>query len=147
MSVGGVMRTNSCIVQILEQAGSSSPILVHKLLKELPQQDKEVKLDRWRHSAVPENIGGKLHYDQDGAVVLSKAENWASLNYNGNHISIYSLITPLMSPRSERHSQMSGKHSRDGKKSVMGWSTQLSFRLHVIGAGILPGCAQGNELC
>lgn len=45
-NVGGGGDENEQFVQILEQAGSSSPILVHKLLKELPQQDKEVKLDR-----------------------------------------------------------------------------------------------------
>lgn len=84
-----MMRRNICIVQVLEQPGSSSPILVSKLLKELLQLDNEVKIDRSHCSVVPKNIGSKLHYDCDGAEVLRKAGDWAPLSYNGNHFTIF----------------------------------------------------------
>ncbi|KAL0152986.1 hypothetical protein M9458_051693, partial [Cirrhinus mrigala] len=69
---GRMRRGNIRITGIPEQPGSSTPIAVSKLQKEMLQMDREVKIDRSHRSLGPRKPGdklrtiiAKLHYDGD----------------------------------------------------------------------------------
>ncbi|KAF7642502.1 hypothetical protein LDENG_00256890 [Lucifuga dentata] len=85
---GRMRRGNIRIVGVPEQPGTSSPAAVSKLLKELLQLDKDVKIDRSHRSIALRKPGGKprviiakLHYDGDCMDILRKARDRAPLSY------------------------------------------------------------------
>lgn len=89
-------RGNIRITGVPEQSGSSSPAAVSKLLREMLDLDREVKIDRSQRSLIPRKPGdklrtiiAKLHYDGDCMEILRKARERAPHNHNGNLITIY----------------------------------------------------------
>lgn len=93
---GRMQRGNIRITGVPEQPGSSSPAAVSKLLREVLEMDRDVKIDRSHRSLVPRKPGdkprtiiAKLHYDGDCMEILRKARERAPLNYNGNQITIF----------------------------------------------------------
>lgn len=93
---GRMRRGNIHIAGVPEQPGSSSPATVSKLLREMLELGREVKIDRSHHSLAPRKPGdkprtiiAKLHYDRDCMEILQKARERAPLNYNGNQVTIF----------------------------------------------------------
>lgn len=94
---GRMRRGNIRIVGVAEQPGSSSPAAVSKLLKEVFQMDKDIRIERSHRSLTyrrpgdkPRVIIAKLHNDGDAMDILRKArDRGGQLNYNGNPIAIF----------------------------------------------------------
>lgn len=93
---GRMRRGNIRIVGVPEHPGTSSPVEVSKLLKDVLQLNKEVKVDRSHRSIGsrkpgdrPRVIIAKLHYDGDCAEILRRARDRAPLTHNGNRIAIF----------------------------------------------------------
>lgn len=89
-------RANIHIVGIDELAGSSSPEAVSKVIREVLQLDRDIKIDRSHHTLTtrkpgdkPRVIITKPHYDRDAVEILGRAWDRAQLIYKGNQIAIF----------------------------------------------------------
>uniref|UniRef100_A0A8C2W6V4 L1 transposable element RRM domain-containing protein n=1 Tax=Cyclopterus lumpus TaxID=8103 RepID=A0A8C2W6V4_CYCLU len=100
---GRMRRCNIRIAGIQEQPDSSSPNTVAKVIKEVLQLDRDIKIDRSHRTAAtrkpgdrekPRVIIAKVHNDGDAAEILRRARERAPLVYNGNRISIFPDYTP-----------------------------------------------------
>lgn len=93
---GRMRRGNNRIVGVDEGPNSSSPAAISKLLKEVFQMDKEVRIERSHHSLIqrkpgdkPRAIIAKLHSEGDAMDILRRAwESRGCLTYNGHPIAI-----------------------------------------------------------
>lgn len=95
---GRMRRGNIRIVGVDELPGSSAPESVSKLLKEVLQLDREVKVERLHRAPGPRGpadrvkprvIIAKLHYDGDATTILRRARDRAPLMYSGKRIAIF----------------------------------------------------------
>lgn len=95
---GRMRRGNIRIVGVDEQPNSSTPDSVSKMLKEVLQLDRVIKIDRSHRTLGPRVPGdrerprviiAKLHYDGDAAEILRRARDRAPLMYNGKRIAIF----------------------------------------------------------
>lgn len=95
---GRMRRGNIRITGIGEQPDSSSPKAVSKVIREVLQMDRDIKIDRSHRIATPRVTGdrekprviiAKLHYDGDATEILRRARERAPLIYNGNRIAIF----------------------------------------------------------
>lgn len=94
---GRMRRGNIRIVGIDEQPNSSSPSEVSKVIRQVLQLDRDVKIDRSHRTLAPRKPGevkprvivAKLHYDGDAVDILRRAREKAPLMYNGKRISIF----------------------------------------------------------
>lgn len=95
---GRMRRSNIRIAGIAEQPDSSSPKAVAKMLREILQLDRDVKVDR-SHRVLgaggqgdrerPRVIIAKLHYDEDAVEILRRARDKAPLSYYGQRVAIF----------------------------------------------------------
>ena len=94
----GRMRwCNIRIAGIQEQPDSSSPKTVAKVVREVLQMDRDIKIDwsqRTFATRKPGVIIAKLHNDGDAVEILRRAQDRAPLMYNGNRIAIFPDYTP-----------------------------------------------------
>lgn len=95
---GRMRRGNIRIAGIEEQPNSSSPKAVAKIIREVLQLDRDIKVDRSHRALATRNQGdrerprviiAKLHYDGDAVEILRKARDGAPLSYNGHRIAIF----------------------------------------------------------
>lgn len=95
---GRMRRSNIRIAGIEERPGSSSPQAVAKIIKEVLQMDRDIKVDRSHRTPIgrgprdrelPRVIIAKLHHDGDAAEILRRARSRAPLSYNGHRVSFF----------------------------------------------------------
>ncbi len=95
---GRMRRGNIRIAGIEEQLNSSSPKAVAKIIREVLQLDRDIKVDRSHRALATRNQGerekprviiAKLHYDGDAVEVLQRSRDRAPLSYNGHRIGIF----------------------------------------------------------
>lgn len=93
---GRMRRGNIRVVGLVEQPNSSSPAELSRIIKQVLQWDRDVKIDR-SHRGAPRKPGddrprviiAKMHYDGDAVDILRRAREKAPLMYNGKRISIF----------------------------------------------------------
>uniref|UniRef100_A0A3B5PXM2 L1 transposable element RRM domain-containing protein n=1 Tax=Xiphophorus maculatus TaxID=8083 RepID=A0A3B5PXM2_XIPMA len=95
---GSTRRSNIRIAGIEERPGSSSPQAVAKIIKEVLQMDRDIKVDRShrtltgrgpRDRETPRVIIAKLHHDGDAAEILRRARGRAPLFHNGHRVAFF----------------------------------------------------------
>lgn len=94
---GRMRRGNIRIVGIDENPNSSRPSEVSKVLRQVLELDRDVKVDRSHRTLAPKKPGddrprvivAKMHYDGDAVDILKRARDKAPLVYNGKRISIF----------------------------------------------------------
>lgn len=93
---GRMRRGNIRIAGVAETTGSSSTTVVSKLLKEVLQMDRDLRVDRSHHSLAPRKPGGrprviiaKMHHFQDCIDILRRAREGAPLRFNGEPVGVY----------------------------------------------------------
>ena len=93
---GRMRRSNIRILNIPETPGSSSPVAVAKLLKDVLNTEKDILIDRSHRGlqakkpdGKPRVIVAKVHYFQDCVEILRRARESGPLYFNGATISIF----------------------------------------------------------
>lgn len=87
---GRMRRGNLRIVGLEEQPNSSSPTVLSRIIKQVLQLDRDVKIaPRKPGDGRPRVIVAKMHYDGDAVDILRRAREKAPLMYNGKKISIF----------------------------------------------------------
>uniref|UniRef100_A0A3B5QET8 L1 transposable element RRM domain-containing protein n=1 Tax=Xiphophorus maculatus TaxID=8083 RepID=A0A3B5QET8_XIPMA len=95
---GRMRRSNIRIAGIEERPGSSSPQAVAKIIQEVLQMDRDIKVDRShrtltgrgpRDRETPRVIIAKLHHDGDAAEILRRARGRAPLFHNGHRVAFF----------------------------------------------------------
>lgn len=96
-------RCNIRIAGIQERLDSSSPKTVARVIKEVLQMDRDIKIDRSHRTSStrkpgdqekPRVVIAKVHNDRDAVEILRRARDTAPLVYNGNRIAIFPDYTP-----------------------------------------------------
>lgn len=90
-------RGNVRIAGIDEKSSSSSPAAVSKLLKELFQLDRDVRVDRSHRSLTKRKAGdnkpriiiAKLHSEGDAEDILKMARDGRKLQYKGRNVAVF----------------------------------------------------------
>lgn len=95
---GRMRRANIRIAGVEESPGSSSPQSVGKIIREVLQLDRDIKVDRSHRTLTtrrsgdretPRVIIAKLHNDGDAAEILRRARERAPLTHNGHRIAFF----------------------------------------------------------
>lgn len=94
---GRMRRSNIRILNIPETPGSSTPLAISKLLREVLKMDKDVLIDRshrglrarGQEDGKPRVIVAKIHYYQDCVEVLRRAREIGPLRFQGTDVSIF----------------------------------------------------------